>query len=142
MACLPDLWWALRHPSSDRTHQTTGSGPGAWISSRPNNPPAKALCLLDSRPRRRTAKIDPAKLIVAADQVVQFTRPIHAGMPRPTPTKEETAGRLAGGTIRPAKHNWDNRSSVRRGGSVSDPQSPMDAVGNAVMSNPRLASRE
>ena len=28
------------------------------------------------------------------------------------------------------------------GGSVPDPQSPIDAVENAVMINPRLASRE
>jgi hypothetical protein len=32
-------------------------------------------------------------LIVAADQVMQFGRPIHAGMPRPTPTRGGTAGR-------------------------------------------------
>jgi hypothetical protein len=38
-------------------------------------------------------------LIVAADQVVQFGRPIHAEMPRPTPTKEETTRR----TGRPSK---------------------------------------
>src|SRR6185369_15931717 len=48
----------------------------------------KLFCLLDGRPRRRTAEIDPAKLIVAADQVLQFGRPIHAGMPRPTSTKK------------------------------------------------------
>src|SRR6266550_3724122 len=32
----------------------------------------KLVCLLDGRPCRRTAKIDPAKLIVAANQVMQF----------------------------------------------------------------------
>jgi len=53
----------------------------------------KLLCLLDGRPRRGTAEIDPAKLIVAADQVMQFGRPIHAGMPRPIPTKDGTAER-------------------------------------------------
>jgi hypothetical protein len=51
----------------------------------------KLLCLLDGGPGRHAAEIDPAKLIVAADQVVQFGRPIHAGMS--LPMKEEIAGR-------------------------------------------------
>ena len=76
----------------------------------------KLLCLLDGRPRRHAAEIDPAKLIVAADQVVQFDRPIHAGMPRPTPTKEETAGRSAAGRSgRPNKTAATEAPSVAAG---------------------------
>jgi hypothetical protein len=49
-------------------------------------------------------------LIVAADQVMQFGRPIHAGMPRPTPTKEETAGRSG----RPSKTGTTKLHPSRR----------------------------
>jgi hypothetical protein len=75
-------------------------------------------------------------LIVAADQVVQFGRPIHAEMPRPTPTKEETTRR----TGRPSETRA-TEVPLRRGGSVPDPQSHIDAVRNAVTIKPRLASR-
>jgi hypothetical protein len=76
----------------------------------------KLLCLLDGGPRRHTAEIDPAKLIVAADQVMQFGRSIHAGMPRPTPTKEETAERSAAGRSgRPGKTAATEAPSVAAG---------------------------
>jgi hypothetical protein len=50
-------------------------------------------------------------LIVAANQVMQFGRPIHAGMPRPPPTKEETAER----SDRPSNTGTTEAPSVAAG---------------------------
>ncbi len=89
-----------------------------------------------SRPQRSCrGQNDAARLMVPADQELQLCRPIHAGRPPRTPGTKERAERSPGArSSRPDE--TATCALLLFGGSARHPQSPVEAVGRAVMSQP------